>query len=109
MPGVDAIALRPRHEDARLPARESLEAGWLGRVPYRAAWALQRRLARARAEDRIRGLKDNGLRNLPLHDFAQNQIWLETVLLAATSRVEARGSPHPIRLRRRSTESRSRT
>ena len=38
---------------------------------------------RARAEDRIRGLKDSGLRNLPLHDFAQNQIWLETVLLAA--------------------------
>ena len=38
---------------------------------------------RARAEDRIRGLKDSGLRNLPLHGFAQNQIWLETVLLAA--------------------------
>lgn len=38
---------------------------------------------RARAEDRIRGLKDSGMRNLPLHDFAQNQIWLETVLLAA--------------------------
>ena len=38
---------------------------------------------RARAEDRIRNLKDSGLRNLPLHDFAQNQIWLETVLLAA--------------------------
>jgi hypothetical protein len=38
---------------------------------------------RARAEDRIRGLKDSGLRNLPLHDFAQNQIWLEIVLLAA--------------------------
>jgi hypothetical protein len=38
---------------------------------------------RARAEDRIRGLKDTGARNLPLHDFAQNQIWLETTLLAA--------------------------
>ncbi len=38
---------------------------------------------RARAEDRIRALKDSGLRNLPLHDFDQNQIWLETVLLAA--------------------------
>ena len=38
---------------------------------------------RARAEDRIRGLKDSGLRNLPLHEFAQNQVWLETVLLAA--------------------------
>ena len=39
--------------------------------------------ARARAEDRIRGLKDTGLRNLPFHGFAQNQIWLEIVALAA--------------------------
>lgn len=38
---------------------------------------------RARAEDRIRGLKDTGLRNLPLHDFTANQIWCEIVLLAA--------------------------
>lgn len=38
---------------------------------------------RARAEDRIRCLKDTGLRNLPLHDFAANQIWLELVALAA--------------------------
>jgi hypothetical protein len=38
---------------------------------------------RARAEDRIRGLKDTGLRNLPLHEFTANQIWLELVQLAA--------------------------
>ncbi len=38
---------------------------------------------RARCEDRIRNLKDLGLTNLPLHDFAQNQVWVETVLLAA--------------------------
>ena len=38
---------------------------------------------RARAEDRIRGLKDTGLRNLPLQEFAKNQIWLELVHLAA--------------------------
>jgi hypothetical protein len=38
---------------------------------------------RARAEDRIRGLKDKGMRNLPFHGFAQNQIWLEIVSLAA--------------------------
>lgn len=38
---------------------------------------------RARAEDRIRNLKDTGLRNLPLHGFAQNQIWLEVIALAA--------------------------
>ncbi|GGP18287.1 hypothetical protein GCM10012278_89930 [Nonomuraea glycinis] len=37
---------------------------------------------RARAEDRIRAAKDTGLRNLPLHDFTQNQIWLEIVALA---------------------------
>jgi Transposase DDE domain group 1 len=38
---------------------------------------------RARAEDRIRGLKDSGMRNLPFHGFAHNQIWLEIVALAA--------------------------
>ncbi|MDP3711501.1 MAG: IS1380 family transposase [Mycobacteriales bacterium] len=43
---------------------------------------VQHRL-RARAEDRIRNLKDTGLRNLPLHDLAQNQIWLELVALAS--------------------------
>ncbi len=37
---------------------------------------------RARAEDRIRTLKDLGLRNLPLHDTAQNRVWLAAVLLA---------------------------
>ena len=38
---------------------------------------------RARAEDRIRVCKDTGLTNLPLHDFAQNQIWCAIVMLAA--------------------------
>jgi hypothetical protein len=38
---------------------------------------------RARAEDRIRNAKDTGLTNLPLHDFAQNQIWCAIVTLAA--------------------------
>jgi hypothetical protein len=37
---------------------------------------------RARAEDRIRCAKDTGLSNLPLHDFAQNQIWCALVALA---------------------------
>jgi hypothetical protein len=37
---------------------------------------------RARCEDRIRCAKDTGLRNLPLHSAAQNQIWLELVALA---------------------------
>jgi hypothetical protein len=37
---------------------------------------------RARCEDRIRGAKDSGLRNLPLKGFAQNQLWCEIVALA---------------------------
>ena len=37
---------------------------------------------RARCEDRIRIAKDTGLRNLPLHDFTQNQIWCAIVALA---------------------------
>jgi hypothetical protein len=37
---------------------------------------------RARCEDRIRAAKDTGLRNLPPHGFAQNQIWCEIVALA---------------------------
>jgi hypothetical protein len=37
---------------------------------------------RARCEDRIRNAKDTGLRNLPLHDFSQNQIWIAVVMLA---------------------------
>lgn len=37
---------------------------------------------RARAEDRIRAARATGLRNLPLHDTAQNQLWLEIVQIA---------------------------
>ena len=37
---------------------------------------------RARAEDRVRCLKDTGLRNLPLQGFAANKIWLEIIALA---------------------------
>jgi hypothetical protein len=37
---------------------------------------------RARAEDRIRAARDTGLRNLPLHQLAQNRVWLEIVQLA---------------------------
>jgi hypothetical protein len=38
---------------------------------------------RARCEDRIRCLKDTGLRNLPFHGYNQNRIWVEIVALAA--------------------------
>jgi hypothetical protein len=37
---------------------------------------------RARCEDRIRCAKDTGLRNLPLHGYAQNQLWCEITALA---------------------------
>ncbi|GAB11926.1 hypothetical protein GOARA_097_00010 [Gordonia araii NBRC 100433] len=37
---------------------------------------------RARCEDRIRQGKDCGLLNLPLHNFAQNQVWTAIVALA---------------------------
>ena len=37
---------------------------------------------RARAEDRIRCLKDTGLRNLPFHSYQANRVWLEIVALA---------------------------
>ena len=38
---------------------------------------------RARAEDRIRALKDTGATNLPLQAFDKNQLWLELAQLAA--------------------------
>jgi hypothetical protein len=37
---------------------------------------------RARCEDRIRAARETGLRNLPLHDAAQNRIWLEIMQIA---------------------------
>ncbi|WUI10989.1 IS1380 family transposase [Kineococcus sp. NBC_00420] len=53
---------------------------------------------RARAEDRIRCLKDTGARNLPLHSFAANQIWLQIVglandLIAWTQHLALSGTP----------------
>jgi hypothetical protein len=65
---------------------------------------------RARAEDRIRAARDTGLRNLPLHGAAQNQIWLEIIqlaldllawlpMLALTSHPARRWEPKRLRLR----------
>ncbi|MEV0220776.1 IS1380 family transposase [Streptomyces sp. NPDC050704] len=52
-------------------------------TPGEAIAALElRHRQRARAEDRIRAARATGLRNLPLHDTAQNQIWLEIVQIA---------------------------
>jgi hypothetical protein len=65
---------------------------------------------RARAEDRIRCAKDSGLANLPLHDFAANEIWCAVVALAGdlvawmqtlalTSHSARRWEPKRLRLR----------
>ena len=65
---------------------------------------------RARAEDRIRIAKDTGLTNLPLHGFAQNQLWCALVelaldltawcqLLALTDHEARRWEPKRLRLR----------
>ena len=88
--GMRVIARRERpHPGAQL--RLTDHEGW--RITCFATntkgpgWTLAalevRHRQRARAEDRIRGLKDTGLRNLPFHRFAQNQVWLEIVALAA--------------------------
>ncbi len=87
-PGMRVIARRERpHPGAQL--RITDQDGW--RITVFATNTRGGRLAdlevrhrlRARAEDRIRGLKDTGLTNLPLQAFAKNQIWLELVQLAA--------------------------
>lgn len=56
----------------------------------------RRHRAHARIEDRIRDAKDTGMRNLPHHDFALNEVWLELVitgcdLLAWTQRLTLDG------------------
>lgn len=52
-------------------------------TPDAAIAALElRHRQRARAEDRIRNARATGLRNLPLHHSASNQLWLEIVQLA---------------------------
>lgn len=86
--GMRVIARRERpHPGAQLRITDA--DGW--RITVFATNTLGWHLAdleirhrlRARAEDRIRNLKDTGLTNLPLHQMAQNQIWCQIVLLAA--------------------------
>jgi hypothetical protein len=113
--GMRVIARRERpHPGAQL--RLTDDNGW--RITCFATnttgWSLAdlevRHRQRARAEDRIRNLKDTGLTNLPFHGFAQNQIWLEIALLAAdllvwtqvlafTSQPARRWEPKRLRLR----------
>ena len=70
---------------------KALGACWVGLTGWLTALRLVtglladlelRHRRRARAEDRIRCAKDTWLTNLPLHGFAQNQIWCAIVALA---------------------------
>lgn len=89
-PGMRVIARRERpHPGAQLRLTDA--EGW--RITCFATnttgtgWTLPvlelRHRQRARCEDRIRALKDAGLRNLPFQDYAKNRLWLEIVSLAA--------------------------
>jgi Transposase DDE domain group 1 len=87
-PGMRVIARRERpHPGAQL--RITDEHGW--RITMFATNTNGGRLAdlevrhrlRARAEDRIRTLKDTGLTNLPLQSFGKNEIWMELAALAS--------------------------
>ena len=50
---VDATAIRAEPESLPIAGPGALHATWLGRVPYREAWQLQRQLAALRADDAI--------------------------------------------------------
>jgi hypothetical protein len=86
-PGMRVIARRERpHPGAQL--RITDDHGW--RITMFATNTPGGRLAdlevrhrmRARAEDRIRALKDTGATNLPLQAFGKNELWLELAALA---------------------------
>jgi hypothetical protein len=86
-PGMRVIARRERpHPGAQLRITDA--HGW--RITVFATNTTGGRIAdlevrhrlRARAEDRIRALKDTGLTNLPLQAFGKNEIWLELAALA---------------------------
>jgi hypothetical protein len=88
--GMRVIARRERpHPGAQL--RLTDHNGWritcFATNTKGSGWTLTalevRHRQRARCEDRIRCLKDTGLRNLPFHGYAQNRIWVEVVALAA--------------------------
>jgi hypothetical protein len=57
-----------------------------GVIPGQLAGLELRHRQHARVEDRLRGAKATGLRNLPFHAFAANAAWLE-IIMAATDLV----------------------
>jgi hypothetical protein len=102
-PGTRAIVRRePLHPGAQtcvLDADGHRITVFITDQPDADITALERRhRAHARVEDRIRTAKDTGMRNLPHHDFARNEVWLELVLaacdlLAWTQRLTLHGDP----------------
>jgi hypothetical protein len=90
-PRMRVIARRERpHPGAQL--RLTDHNGWritcfATNTPKSAGWRLAdlevRHRQRARCEDRIRALKDTGLRNLPFAGYDKNRLWVEIVALAA--------------------------
>lgn len=87
--GMRIIVRRERpHPGAQLSLFEEAD-GWryqaiatntkAGQLPFLEA----RHRAHARVEDRIRHAKDTGLGRFPSRDFAINQAWLATVMIAA--------------------------
>src|SRR6266508_2023167 len=75
----DPATLEARHHTR--PPHPSKAAGPTSSAP--AALEVGHR-AHARVEDRIRGAKATGLRNLPFADFDANDVWLTLVLVAQT-------------------------
>ncbi|MEU2625271.1 hypothetical protein ABZ642_45515 [Streptomyces sp. NPDC007157] len=60
-----------------------------------AARALAAQARNVAAEDRVRAARATGLRNLPLHDTAQNRVWLEIVQIALDLRSARPASSSP--------------
>jgi len=69
---------RRQHADHRIPHQHP--SRWTG---GQLADLELRPRRHARVEDRIRAAKDTGIRNLPVHDAAQNRIWVAIAALAA--------------------------
>jgi hypothetical protein len=61
------------------PALSAFHLGVWGAPGGRPADLELRHRRRVRCEDRVRSARDIDLRNLPLHDTAQNRIWPEVL------------------------------
>jgi hypothetical protein len=75
----------PLHPGAQLTIDDI--DGWVHRVPHRPgkqdlAVLDVRHRGHAHVEDRIRGAKDTGARNLPCDTLERNAVWLQLVMMA---------------------------